>query len=63
MIINSSHLIVEHLVNNGCKRIAHIGGYKRTRIFNNRIRGYTDALKKHKLPLDEELLTESGFDH
>tara|TARA_B110000238_G_scaffold115044_1_gene124831 strand:+ start:6261 stop:7292 length:1032 start_codon:yes stop_codon:yes gene_type:complete len=58
---NSSHLIVEHLVENGCKRIAHIGGYKRTRIFNNRIRGYIDALKKHNLPLDEELLTESGL--
>lgn len=58
---SSSHLIVEHLVNTGCKRIAHIGGYKRTRIFNNRIRGYIDALKKYNLPLDEELLTESGL--
>ncbi|MBJ2176211.1 LacI family DNA-binding transcriptional regulator [Aureibaculum sp. A20] len=57
----SSHSIVEHLVNNGCKRIAHIGGYKRTRIFNNRIRGYIDALKKYNLPLDTELLTESGL--
>ncbi|MET2986080.1 LacI family DNA-binding transcriptional regulator [Aureibaculum conchae] len=58
---DSSHLIVEHLVNKGCKRIAHIGGYKRTRIYNNRIRGYNDALKKHNLPLDKELLTESGL--
>lgn len=57
----SSHLVVNHLVDNGCKRIAHIGGYKRTRIFNNRIRGYIDALKKHNLPLDTELLTESGL--
>ena len=58
---NSSHVIVEHLVKNGCKRIAHIGGYKRTRIYNNRIRGYLDALKKYKLPLDAELLTESDL--
>jgi LacI family transcriptional regulator len=58
---NSSHLIVEHLVNQGCKRIAHIGGYKRTRIFNNRIRGYVDALKKFDLPLDDELLIESSL--
>mgnify|MGYP000141462422 CR=1 FL=1 len=43
---NSSHLIVNHLVEKGCKRIAHIGGYKRTRIFNNRIKGYIDALNK-----------------
>ena len=58
---NSSHMIVEHLINQGCKRIAHIGGYKRTRIFNNRIRGYIDAIKKHNLPLDEELLLESSL--
>jgi len=58
---NSSHVIVEHLVNQGCKRIAHIGGYKHTRIYNNRIRGYVDALKKHTLPLDEELLIESSL--
>ncbi|MGC1203302.1 MAG: LacI family DNA-binding transcriptional regulator [Flavobacteriaceae bacterium] len=58
---DSSHMIVEHLVKQGCKRIAHIGGYKRTRIFNNRIRGYIDALKKHNLPLDNELLIESSL--
>lgn len=58
---DSSHMIVEHLVKQGCKRIAHIGGYKRTRIFNNRIRGYIDALKKYNLPLDNELLIESSL--
>jgi len=57
----SSHMIVEHLVEKGCKRIAHIGGYRRTRIFNNRIRGYIDALTKHNLPLDQNLLTESSL--
>lgn len=58
---DSSHMIVEHLVEKGCKRIAHIGGYRRTRIFNNRIRGYIDALTKHNLPLDQNLLTESSL--
>ncbi|AUP78673.1 LacI family DNA-binding transcriptional regulator [Flavivirga eckloniae] len=58
---DSSHLIVNHLVEQGCKRIAHIGGFKRTRIFNNRIRGYIDALKKHDLPLENELLIESSL--
>jgi LacI family transcriptional regulator len=58
---NSSHLIVNHLVEQGCKRIAHIGGYKRTRIYNNRIRGYVDAIKKHNLPLEEELILESDL--
>ena len=58
---NSSHLIVNHLVSQGCKRIAHIGGFKRTRIFNNRIRGYINALEKHNLPLNDELLIECNL--
>lgn len=58
---DSSHTIVNHLVEQGCKRIAHIGGYKHTRIYNNRIRGYVDALKKHNLPLEKELLLESSL--
>lgn len=58
---NSSHIIVKHLVDQGCKRIAHIGGFKRTRIFNNRIKGYIDALKKHHLPLNDELLIECNL--
>ncbi|MDO6599927.1 LacI family DNA-binding transcriptional regulator [Tenacibaculum sp. 1_MG-2023] len=58
---DSSHTIVDHLVEQGCKRIAHIGGYKHTRIFNNRIRGYSDAIIKHKLPLDNELIIESSL--
>lgn len=57
----SSHIIVEHLVKQGCKRIAHIGGYRRTRIFNNRINGYIDAIKKYDLPLDESLIIESSL--
>lgn len=56
---DSSMMIVEHLVNQGCNRIAHIGGGRHTRIFNNRIRGYIDGLKKFNLPLDKELLLES----
>tara|TARA_R110002012_G_scaffold321944_1_gene552634 strand:- start:89923 stop:90945 length:1023 start_codon:yes stop_codon:yes gene_type:complete len=58
---DSSHLIVEHLIAQGKKRIAHIGGYRHTRIFNNRIRGYIDAIKKNNLPSDDELLLESSL--
>lgn len=58
---DSSHIIVEHLISKGCKRIAHIGGYRRTRIFNNRTRGYLDAIKKNNLPIDDKLITESAL--
>ena len=57
----SSHMIVEHLISKGCKRIAHIGGYRRTRIYNNRIRGYIDAIHKHNLPNEDFLLIESSL--
>jgi LacI family transcriptional regulator len=58
---DSSHMIVEHLISKGCKRIAHIGGYRRTRIFNNRIRGYIDAIKTNNLPIDDSLIIESAL--
>lgn len=58
---DSSHMIVNHLISKGCKRIAHIGGYRRTRIFNNRIRGYINAIKINNLPVDDELLIESAL--
>ncbi len=58
---DSSHLIVEHLISKCCKRIAHIGGYRRTRIFNNRIKGYVDAIKKNNLPIDDNLIIESSL--
>lgn len=52
---------MNHLVKQGCKRIAHIGCYKHTRIFKNRIRSYVDALQKHNLPLVKELLLKSNL--
>jgi LacI family transcriptional regulator len=58
---DSSHLVVEHLVSQNCKRIAHIGGYMHTRIFKNRITGFIDALGKYKLPNDETLILEGDL--
>jgi LacI family transcriptional regulator len=57
----SSHKIIEHLVQQKCKRIAHIAGFSHTRIFKNRIRGYVDALEKHNLPVEEHLIIESNL--
>ncbi|MDO6782327.1 substrate-binding domain-containing protein, partial [Marinovum sp. 1_MG-2023] len=54
-------MIVDHLVQQGRKNIAHIGGFKHTRIFNNRIRGYVDALQKHKLTLFDDYVSESNL--
>jgi LacI family transcriptional regulator len=58
---NSSHEIIEHLVQQNCKRIAHIAGFSHTRIFKNRIRGYKDALEKFGLPIEANLIVESNL--
>ncbi|MGE5943973.1 MAG: LacI family DNA-binding transcriptional regulator [Flavobacteriales bacterium] len=57
----SSHLVIEHLVEQGCKRIAHIAGFSHTRIYKNRIRGYRDALEKFGLPIEGSLIIESNL--
>jgi len=45
-----AYAAVEHLIANGYRRIAHIGGPPNLRLSQNRINGYLDALKAHKLP-------------
>jgi len=55
----TSHLIVDHLVEKNCKRIAHIAGFKHKRIYKNRLIGFKDALKKNNLSVDEDLIIES----
>lgn len=47
----------KHLIEQGCKRIAHItAGQEFGNLYNERRRGYLDALKDHDFPLDEELI-------
>jgi len=57
----SSQMVIEHLVNQGCKRIAHIAGFSHTRIYKNRIRGYRDTLKTFGLPVEDSLIIESNL--
>ena len=52
---------VEHLIETGCRRIAHLSGPEQLSISRNRRQGYLDALKKHNIPFDEELIRQSGM--
>ncbi|WP_237742817.1 LacI family DNA-binding transcriptional regulator [Actinopolymorpha alba] len=53
---------VLHLLDTGRRRIALLGvGHGPTRTFNLRRRGYTDALTRYKLPVDERLLIDSTW--
>jgi LacI family transcriptional regulator len=46
----------KHLIEQGCRRIAHIGGQQHVNIFNQRLKGYIDALNTHRIPVDEDLI-------
>lgn len=51
----------EHLIQQGCKRIAHFAGAQRISIYKDRLRGYKDALLEHKLPYSDSLVIESNL--
>ncbi|MEB2786362.1 LacI family DNA-binding transcriptional regulator [Algoriphagus persicinus] len=46
----------EHLINEGCKRIVHFSSSQNINIYKERKRGYEDALVKHGIPVDPQLI-------
>jgi LacI family transcriptional regulator len=61
---------VEHLIVQGCKRIAYLHGPQTTHTSIERLRGYTEALKKYGLSIEDSLIYhcakvtfEEGFEH
>jgi len=46
----------EHLINQGYKRIAHLAGPQRFQTFQNRQKGFLDALKAYDVAIDESLI-------
>ncbi len=51
----------EHLIEQGCRKIAHVAGPMSLAISRNRYNGYRDALRKHKLPQREEWVVEAQY--
>ena len=50
-----------HLIEQGCKRIAHITSSLKRNVYAERLRGYKQALLDHKLKFDEKLLIVDGL--
>lgn len=48
----------QHLIDQGCKRIAHFAGAKHLSVYNLRKKGYIDAMKENGLSIDEELIVD-----
>lgn len=54
---------VEHLIEIGCKRIAHLSAPQHMLLAQNRQKGYRQAMLKHKVPIDESLVIKcDSFD-
>lgn len=54
-------IATEHLIRKGYRRIVHINQYRNINIFNERLRGYLDALKQYGVPVDERLIIKGDF--
>lgn len=55
---DSSFSATKHLIQQGCKRIAYLAVNKTLSIGKTRMQGYIDALKKFKVPFQEELIID-----
>jgi DNA-binding LacI/PurR family transcriptional regulator len=53
----------DHLISQGCKRIAFIAGPQNLFNSRNRLNGYLDALKKNNIPVNESLIGHSNYAH
>jgi LacI family transcriptional regulator len=51
----------EHLIQQGCKRIAHFTNTRKISIYKERLRGYREALLNNGLTYDESLVVESNL--
>jgi LacI family transcriptional regulator len=53
--------VTKHLLEQGCKRIMHLGGNMLRDVYSERLRGYKKALHDHKIPFDEKLIYISNL--
>lgn len=51
-----AYMATVHLIEQGYKRIAHISGQQHIKIFNDRLRGYADALRAHGIAVEDDLI-------
>lgn len=56
-----AYKVVEHLIQQGCRRIAHFTSPKKVSIYRERLRGYRDALRDYDISFDGDLVIESNL--
>ncbi len=50
------YIATSHLIEQGCKRIAHVTSSLKRNVYSQRHKGYMDALFDHNIPYDENLV-------
>lgn len=60
---DSSFLATEHLIKNGCKKIAYLVINKTLSIGKTRMNGYVDALTKYSITFDNDLVIDCSNDY
>jgi LacI family transcriptional regulator len=56
--VEAAYRATRHLIESGCKRIAHFAGPQNLLIGQNRLQGYLDAYNEAGLPIDQQLIIE-----
>jgi LacI family transcriptional regulator len=54
--------ILNLIINEGYRKIAHFAGYSQTNIGKDRFEGFIEALKKNKIPVHKNWIIEGGFE-
>ncbi|PRP68056.1 LacI family DNA-binding transcriptional regulator [Nonlabens agnitus] len=57
---NGAYTATKHLIDQGCKKIAHLSNDRSFEIFKDRYAGYKQAILDHGLEFDESLVVESA---
>jgi LacI family transcriptional regulator len=50
------YIATQHLIDQGCRRIAHVTSSLKRNVYSQRYKGYRDALFDNNIPFDEKLL-------
>lgn len=57
-----AYLATEHLIQQGCRRIAHFAGPQHIDIYKKRLQGYRQAMEDQGLPLSDDLILDCPSD-
>ncbi|GAA5040619.1 LacI family transcriptional regulator [Marivirga lumbricoides] len=55
---SAGYKATKHLIEQGCRRIAHFAGAQHRNVYKDRMKGYLDALREYNLPIDKELIVK-----